>query len=143
VPHLPAWLSTAVSLEINGVEITTATNNDVDGLVIDVAARESGPISVAVLMHDAHMTESDDFSIDCKTCIGAGTTACNDCIVTHLLANSDGPIDYVPVQLAPVQRRADPNDVAIDLFRRAGLLDDPIQFVPVDEFEAHGRPINV
>ena len=56
---MASW-TTAVFLEINGIEITTVTNNDVDGLVIDVAVRESGPISVTVLMHDAHMTESDE-----------------------------------------------------------------------------------
>ena len=32
------WLATAVFLEINGVEISRARNNDVYGLVIDVAA---------------------------------------------------------------------------------------------------------
>jgi hypothetical protein len=29
---------------------------------------------------------------------------------------------------------------AITLFERAGLLDDPVQFVPLDEFE---RPLSV
>jgi hypothetical protein len=96
-----------------------------------------------VLVHDDHMNESDDFTLDCKTCIGAGTTACNDCIVTHLLANDDGPIDYVPVRLAPVPRLPDPQEVAIDLFQRAGLVDDPIQFVPVSEFESPGVPVRV
>lgn len=82
------------------------------------------------------MTESDDFSIDCKTCIGAGTTACNDCIVTHLLANDDGPIDYVPVALTEVPRVPDQNEVAVSLFVRAGLVDDHAPFISVEEFEA-------
>ena len=34
------WLSTAVFLEINGVEISTASNDDVYDLVIDVAASD-------------------------------------------------------------------------------------------------------
>jgi death on curing protein len=32
------WLATAVFLEINGIEISRASNNDVYDLVIDVAA---------------------------------------------------------------------------------------------------------
>jgi death on curing protein len=32
------WLTTAVFLEINGIEISRASNNDVYDLVIDVAA---------------------------------------------------------------------------------------------------------
>ena len=93
-------------------------------------------------MHDGDMTESDDFSIDCKTCIGAGTTACNDCFVTHLLANDDGPIDYVPVALIEVPRVPDPQEVAVSLFVRAGLLDEPVHLVPLDEFEAYGVPVH-
>ncbi len=92
------------------------------------------------------MTEHDDFSIDCKTCIGAGTTACNDCFVTHLLANDDGPIDYVPVVLAhslkEVPRVPDSHEIAVSLFVRAGLVDEPVQFVPVVEFEAFGVPVH-
>jgi len=87
------------------------------------------------------MNESDDFSLDCKTCIGAGTTACNDCIVTHLLANDDGPIDYVPVQLTPVPRIPDPQETAISLFQRAGLIGDHVEFVPIEDFESHGVPV--
>ncbi len=99
-------------------------------------------ISVTVLMHDGNMNEHEDFSIDCKTCIGAGTTACNDCFVTHLLANDDGPIDYVPVVLSEVRRLPDPQEVAISLFIRSGLVDDPIQLVPVDEFTGYGVPVH-
>jgi hypothetical protein len=75
-------------------------------------------------------------SIECGTCVAVGTTACTDCIVTHLLANDDGPIDLVtvPVPVA-VDRPATPADRAVELFRRAGLLDDPVEFVAVAEFE--------
>ena len=73
-----------------------------------------------------------DLSIECGTCVATGTTACADCIVTHLLANDDGPIDLVTVPIAaPVTAL----DRAVALFRRAGLVDDPVQFVPVAEFE--------
>ncbi|HSL73048.1 MAG TPA: hypothetical protein VK853_01185 [Ilumatobacteraceae bacterium] len=71
-------------------------------------------------------------SIECGTCVATGTTACADCIVTHLLANDDGPIDLVTV---PVAVEPSATAGAIDLFRRAGLLDDPIRFVSVAEFE--------
>ena len=45
----------------------------------------------------AHMFSSDDFTLDCRTCVAANTTACEDCIVNHLLANDAGPIDFVPI----------------------------------------------
>ncbi len=103
--------------------------------------------SVTALVHDGDMTESDHFSMDCKTCIGAGTMACNDCIVTHLLANDDGPIDYVPVALAGsfkvVPRVPDQQEFAVSLFEQAGLVDGPVQFVPLDEFESYGVPVRV
>ena len=44
--------------------------------------------------------ENNDISIECGTCVATGTTACADCIVTHLLANDDGPIDLVTVPVA-------------------------------------------
>jgi hypothetical protein len=83
--------------------------------------------------------ETFDISIECGTCVATGTTACADCIVTHLLANDDGPIDLVTVPLAdPVSA----TDRAIALFRRAGLLDDPVEFVSVEEFE-RGRAASI
>lgn len=73
-----------------------------------------------------------DISIECGTCVATGTTACADCIVTHLLANDDGPIDLVTVPIvAPITAV----DRAVGLFRRAGLLDDPVVFVDVADFE--------
>jgi hypothetical protein len=76
--------------------------------------------------------ETFDISIECDTCVATGTTACADCIVTHLLANDDGPIDLVTVPIAAPVTAA---DRAVGLFRRAGLLDDPIVFVDVADFE--------
>ena len=76
--------------------------------------------------------ENFDISIECGTCVATGTTACADCIVTHLLANDDGPIDLVTV---PIAAPMSAHDRAIALFQRAGLLDDPVEFVPVSEFE--------
>lgn len=76
--------------------------------------------------------ETNDFSIECGTCVATGTTACADCIVTHLLANDDGPIDLVTV---PVATPLSATDRAIALFRSAGLVDDPVEFVGVTEFE--------
>lgn len=81
------------------------------------------------------MFDSDEFSIDCATCIGSGTTACSDCIVTHLLANDDGPIGYVPIELTEVPRLPTPDEVAVELLLRSGLLGPEPQFVPVEEFE--------
>jgi hypothetical protein len=73
-----------------------------------------------------------DIPIDCATCVAAGTTACGDCMVSHLLANDDGPIEFV---VAPVASLRTPIDRAIALFASAGMLDDPPEYVPYDEFE--------
>jgi hypothetical protein len=78
-----------------------------------------------------HM-ENFDLSIECGTCVATGTTACADCIVTHLLANDDGPIDLVTV---PVAAPMSSSARAVDMFEQAGLLDDPVQFVSLEEFE--------
>jgi hypothetical protein len=82
------------------------------------------------------MNESDCFTIECGTCLAAGTTACNECIVTHLLANDDGPIRFDTVNFSMVKLGVlrGSQERAIDLFERAGLLDDPVEFVPVDVF---------
>ena len=77
--------------------------------------------------------DSADFDIECGTCVASGTTACADCVVTHLLANDDGPIDFVTV---PVATPTTPEQRAIELFLRAGLLDDPVQFVAPADFAA-------
>lgn len=88
-------------------------------------------------MKNSHIDGTDHnegpaFSIECDTCVATGTTACAECIVTHLLANDDGPIDLVTVRVdAPVSG----TDRAVALFQRAGLLDDPAEFVSLAEFE--------
>jgi hypothetical protein len=41
-----------------------------------------------------------------------------------------------------VPRLPDPQEVAIALFIRSGLVDDPIQLVPVDEFTGYGVPVH-
>lgn len=82
---------------------------------------------------DSAGVDTADFAIECGTCVASGTTACTDCVVTHLLANDDGPIDYVTV---PVAMPTTPEQRAIELFRRAGLLDDPVQFVEPADFAA-------
>lgn len=71
-------------------------------------------------------------SIECGTCVATGTTACADCVVAHLLANDDGPIAYVTVDVT-APRSA--QDRAVELFERAGMLDDPVVFVSLDDFE--------
>jgi hypothetical protein len=95
-------------------------------------------VRIATLLHPlVMMVGMDDFdiSIECGTCVATGTTACADCIVTHLLANDDGPIDLVTVPLAaPIAV----TDRAIALFQRAGLLDDPVELVGPAEFERYG-----
>jgi hypothetical protein len=78
-------------------------------------------------------------SIECGTCVATGTTACADCVVSHLLANDDGPIDLVTV---PVARPLSVTDRAIALFQRAGLLGEPVEFVSQAEFE-HGVAASV
>ncbi len=75
--------------------------------------------------------ENFDLSIECGTCVATGTTACADCIVTHLLANDDGPIGLVTV---PVAAPVSSADRAVALFAQAGLLDNPVVFVDVEEF---------
>ena len=80
------------------------------------------------------MFESDDLSIECATCVAAGTTACGDCVVTHLLANDDGPIEFVvtPVRVvAPVSAE----DRAVGWFAAAGLVDDPPGLIDRATFE--------
>ena len=79
------------------------------------------------------MTNKDHFTIECSTCLAAATTACTECVLTYVLANDDGPVDYLAVRLDPLQ---DPQERAISLFLRAGLLDDPVEFVPLDIFES-------
>jgi hypothetical protein len=86
---------------------------------------------------DIHHRDTPALSIECGTCVATGTTACTDCVVAHLLGNDDGPIDLVSVT---VSRPISSSERAISLFDRAGLLDDPVQFVSLAEF---GRGIEL
>jgi hypothetical protein len=83
------------------------------------------------------MFDSDELCIECATCIGCGTTACSDCVVAHLLANDDGPINFMPIRLSEVPRIPTPDEMAIEMFTRSGLLGASPQFVPIDEFESY------
>jgi hypothetical protein len=85
----------------------------------------------------ASMFSSDDITLDCRTCVAANTTACEDCIVNHLLANDAGPIEFVPIA-----RRRVPSETerVVDLFVKAGLLDDDPHFVPIATFESFDLP---
>lgn len=96
--------------------------------------------------------DSSEVTIECATCPATGTTACGDCVVTHLLANDDGPIEYEPAPAEPRSVDAPPrhsppghspsgqasatSDVerVIELFAAAGLLDDPPLFVEPEAF---------
>lgn len=78
------------------------------------------------------MFSENDFTLDCQTCQAANTTACSDCIVSHLLANDDGPIDLEPV---PVHAPVSPIDRAVGMFDRAGLLGETAEFVTQLEFD--------
>lgn len=72
-------------------------------------------------------------TIECGTCLAAGTTACTDCLMTHLIANDDGPIEYMTVACDGPRSTV---DRAIELFASAGLLDDPVRFATPAEFDS-------
>ena len=59
--------------------------------------------------------------------------------MTHLLANDDGPIEFVTV---PVGAPVSAADRAVALFQRGGLLDDPVELVSLADFE-HGHVARV
>jgi hypothetical protein len=78
------------------------------------------------------MSEEGLFSIDCGTCIATGTTACNECLVTEVLAAADVPIDLTPAPVDGCGR----SERAVRLFRAAGLIGDEPVWVEPEEFEA-------
>jgi hypothetical protein len=83
--------------------------------------------------------ETDDFTLDCHTCVAANTTACEGCVVQHLLANDAGPIEFVPTSRSRAARsEASVTADVVGLFAKAGLLDGDPNFVPYDEFEPSG-----
>jgi len=89
------------------------------------------------------MFSADDLTLDCHTCVAANTTACEGCIVQHLLANDAGPIEFVPsgrrVGGATV-RVVSATERAVELFAKAGLLDDEAHFVSYSVFESSSVP---
>jgi hypothetical protein len=82
------------------------------------------------------MFQPNGSTIECDTCVAANTSACGECIVSYILANDAGPIEYVPAP-EPVEIRHATGTVeaAVDLFVQAGLVSDPVEFVPPVEFE--------
>lgn len=84
------------------------------------------------------MFSTDEFTLDCGTCLAANTTACSDCIVSHLLANDAGPID---LELVSMPTRRTDVDRVVDLFVRAGLADGRPEFVTQSEFDAGRAPV--
>jgi hypothetical protein len=92
------------------------------------------------------MFQTNGSIIECATCVATGTSACSECIVTFVLANDAGPIDYVPTTVSLQPRGAeqilDPDiDRVLASLMRAGLVDDPVEFVPIDEFERAGNSV--
>lgn len=83
------------------------------------------------------MSTSDDLSLDCRTCVAANTTACQDCVVHHLLANDAGPIEFVPT---PRRQPADATARVVELFVNAGMLGDHPEYVPYVDFESADTP---
>ena len=85
------------------------------------------------------MFQPNGSTIECDTCVAATTSACGECIVSYILANDAGPIEYVPAP-EPVEIRPVPGSIeaAVDLFVRAGLVDEPVVFLSVAEFERGG-----
>lgn len=81
------------------------------------------------------MPTSDDLTLDCQTCVAVNTTACGDCVVHHLLANDAGPIEFVPAPAVSDTERV------VDLFAKAGLLDEQPRFVAYADFESLDVPL--
>jgi len=57
--------------------------------------------------------------LDCDTCVAAGTSACDDCVVGALLAGRAGPLRLRGAEMAAIRNLAD-----------AGLV-APLRMVPV------------
>ena len=69
-----------------------------------------------------------------------GERALREGVLIGRYARCDGA---VVGQAETLSRVLDPHEAAIALFQRAGLVDDPLQFVPVSEFESYGVPVRV
>jgi hypothetical protein len=83
------------------------------------------------------MFQPNGSTIECDTCVASNTSACGECIVSFVLANDAGPIEYVPtpVDIRPSTDAAGSIDAAVELFVRAGLVDDPVVLLSSAEFE--------
>jgi len=87
--------------------------------------------------HDLFMIERDGsaLNLDCHTCLAANTTACSDCVVAHVLANDDGPIELISTGLV-IAAASDPAlDHAVNLLAKADLLDAEPVWVDRSVFE--------
>ncbi len=89
------------------------------------------------------MFQPNGSSIECSTCVAANTSACSDCIVSYVLANDAGPVEFVPVEFLPVEflpvhieAHDERVDATVRLFIRSGLVDDPVVFLTSREFES-------
>jgi hypothetical protein len=87
------------------------------------------------------MFQPNGSTIECDTCVASNTSACGECIVSYVLANDAGPIEYVPAP-EPVEVRPAVGTVAaaVELFVRAGLVDEPVVFATAAEFELAATP---
>lgn len=83
------------------------------------------------------MFETHEVILDCQTCVATNTTACSECVVSHLLANDAGPIE---LRVTPAAEVLDHAERAVGLFVKAGLLDDEPEFVAYADFEAGRVP---
>lgn len=88
------------------------------------------------------MSDTDDLILDCRTCVAANTTACNECVVNHLLANDAGPIEFVPTLRAVMARSQATHGVdrAVAMFVAAGLCADEPEWIERADFEAGRVP---
>jgi len=87
------------------------------------------------------MFQPNGSTIECDTCVASNTSACGECIVSYVLANDAGPIEYVPApESVEVRPSAGTVAAAVELFVRAGLVDEPVVFVTAAEFELAATP---
>ena len=88
------------------------------------------------LVRMGSMFQPNGSTIECDTCVAANTSACGECIVSYILANDAGPIEYVPapepVEIRPIRGTV---EAVLEMFVQAGLVADPVEFVPLAEFE--------
>lgn len=79
---------------------------------------ETGRMTMDASSQMPEQTGDAALVIDCGDCRMQHTTACQDCVVTHLLRDLAGPIEVDPDQAE-----------AIELLSEAGLI-SPLRMVP-------------